>query len=218
VEASELMQEPEPSPEPSESFEENSAPDLTEPEAAMERRLAAAEEGLGAPEEYLEPEYEDEPEEFWADDEPVYEPDPQQENEEPPQGYEDPRLDGILSYLAERHQQEIHRELNAIAERYPAVRKPEMLAAVVEHVNELAERAGNPDLVSDPFMVEQAIQVAQAKAALAGASPAEQAQNEGAALLTDAPASTGHAAAESYDEARRRQIREAGPQPNPLTG
>jgi hypothetical protein len=114
--------------------------------------------------------------------------------------------------LEAREQADNDAELNRFADENPDVQKPEILNAVIEQVDEMARRAGDLGLRTDPAFLDLALKSVRADRAAQYEVPAEQARNQGASLETDAGAS--NQGEDSYEEQERQRMRDAGPKPN----
>ena len=199
-----------------------SEPDLAEQQAAIERRLDAAgipqppaEDATLSPDQFIgalagEP-VEPEQAEGGIDPELLQQLLGDQQGLEPqaetPQ--QDPRIDQVIDYLTEREERENTKALNSFASENPDIRKPEVLEEVIVRTTEFAERAGDPNLRSDPFVVEQAYKAVMADRAEAAEVPAAEARNQGAPLETDAGASAAEGET-SYEDQAKAELRAAG--------
>ena len=68
---------------------------------------------------------------------------------------------------------EQERELQALAQKYPDLKKPDVLDKVGEHLGRAAERLGNPALRTDPQLVELAYMAVKAEATASAETPAQ---------------------------------------------
>jgi hypothetical protein len=189
-------------------------PDMSEAEASMAARLGAAlnDSEVDPGEEHFEEEV---PQEETGWDELGGEEDGYDDEAEmlPADGtIQDPRVDQVLDYLDAREKADSDAWLNGWAEANPDLKKPAVLNAVLEQVDEMARRAGDLELRTDPKFLEMALSSVRAERAAQHEVPAEQARSQGASLETDAGAS--NQADESYEDSERRRIRESGPKPS----
>lgn len=117
--------------------------------------------------------------------------------------------DEVSPYLEQLELERREGALAQLAQKYPDLRKPEMLAAIQGRLSHAADRYGNPALLTDPGLVEQALLAERAVAAAANETPAQEARAQGAAVETGAGA--GGEGDVSWQEQQKRAILNAGP-------
>jgi hypothetical protein len=88
---------------------------------------------------------------------------------------------GINQGLAPIQQHLLGQQLNALADKYPDMRTPEVLAKIDQTTGQIAQRMGNPNLATDPEIVEMAYMAHRAQQLASQQTPAGQ-HNEGATL------------------------------------
>jgi hypothetical protein len=67
--------------------------------------------------------------------------------------------EAVQQGLAPMHEQAREQQWDALMTEYPDLQDPEAAAPVAEMIEELAERAGNPDLVDDPRFARSVVQM-----------------------------------------------------------
>jgi hypothetical protein len=102
------------------------------------------------------------------------------EEEFRPEPMHDPRVDGLLDYLAAEEEAEVEaawaervEDIRALAEQHPELRDPEVLEAVIGHADALAEQAGLDDIDRAFFITDPATISSALAAASSGTDPAE---------------------------------------------
>lgn len=94
----------------------------------------------------------------------------------------------ILGGILQQNQEDA---LHKLADANPDLREEDTLTAVEAVAGRLAERAGRPELATDPAFVETALRAVRASRATPTEVSAEEARNQGASLETEAGASAG---------------------------
>lgn len=96
---------------------------------------------------------------------------------------------GVQQYLGQMLQDSQEQQLHTLAKDNPDLMQDEVLTEVQSVAGELAERAGRPELATDPRYVEIALRAVRASRATPTEVPAEEAAAQGASLETQAGAS-----------------------------
>lgn len=85
---------------------------------------------------------------------------------------------GINQGLAPIQQHLLGQQLNQLADKYPDMRNPEVLAKIDQRTGQIAQRLGNPNLATDPEIVEMAYMAHRAQELASQQTPAGQQQGE----------------------------------------
>lgn len=88
---------------------------------------------------------------------------------------------GINNGLAPIQQHLLGQQLNALADKYPDMRNPDVLTQIDQTTGQIAQQFGNPGLATDPRIVEMAYKAYRADQLASQQTPAGQ-HTEGASL------------------------------------
>lgn len=101
-------------------------------------------------------------------------------------------------------------QINQLAERFPEIKNQDVQDAIADRLGPMADRYGNPMLMTDPDLIEAVLIAERTTRESAGEVPAEQGANQGAPLETRSGAAAPEAEESPEDQIRQGILNAAG--------